>query len=72
MPNVTTVTCLFYTRDGSLAVRLLDRPVPDTITDNPVYPGMMHAIRALGMTQPILRSFKRTVDGAIPVFEETT
>ena len=71
MPRATTVTCLFYTRDGGLSVELLDSPVPETYTKNPTPPGMLHALHLLGM-QPLQRNFKRTVAGAIPVFEETT
>jgi hypothetical protein len=65
--KASPVTCLFVSRDGRLAVRLLDEPIPEQHQDIP--PGMQHAIMALGMW-PVVRTFKRTVDGKIPVFEE--
>lgn len=68
MRNATTVTCLFVSQDGRLSVQLIDSPVPAEHVMPVAPPGMMHACRVLGINP--VRSFKRTVDGSIPVFEE--
>lgn len=73
MPPTTTITCLFYTSQGSLSVKLIPQPVPAEWDDSVQMPmGVMHAVKLLGMQPPAGRKFKRTADGAIPVFEETT
>ena len=64
----TTVTCLFFSNDGRMSVKLLDAPVPAEYTEAAAPDGMFHACRVLGI-QPI-RYFKRTAEGSIPVFEE--
>jgi hypothetical protein len=68
MPPLTTVTCLFISQDGRLSVQLMPRPVPETYEIVTAPPGMMHACAVLGI--PPIRTFRRTVDGGIPVFEE--
>lgn len=59
--------CLFYSKAGALSVKLLDSPVPPEVSDPPMPMGASHACKLLGFSP---RIFKRTVDGAIPVFEE--
>lgn len=68
--KATTVTCLFVTRDGGLCVKLLESPIPPTWEEQPIPPGILHAVKLLGMQPVHGRSFKRTCDGHIPVFEE--
>jgi hypothetical protein len=64
-----TLTCLFLSKRGELAVHLLDSPAPEEYQIPPVPPGMMHALRLLGMADQV-RLFKRSADGAMPVYEE--
>jgi hypothetical protein len=66
--KATTVTCLFVSKDGRLAVHLMDAPVPAQHEIPAAPPGMMHACRVLGIAG--VRIFKRTVEGALPVYEE--
>jgi hypothetical protein len=63
----TTVTCLFVSQRG-LSVRLLAKPVPESWDEALAPAGMAHACRVLGV--PMIRTFKRTTEEAIPVFEE--
>lgn len=67
--KATSLTCLFWTKTGCMSVRVMDAPVQETFIEPIAPPGMMHALAALGMT-PLSRTFKRTCDGAMPVFEE--
>jgi hypothetical protein len=48
---------------------LLDSPVPEEYQIPPVPPGMMHALRLLGMADQV-RVFKRIASGAMPVYQE--
>jgi hypothetical protein len=66
--KATTVTCLFVSNDGRLSVKLLESPVPDHWAEPAAPPGMMHACVVLGIAP--VRMWKRTAEGAIPVFEE--
>jgi hypothetical protein len=66
--KVTTLACLFVSNDGRISIRLLDTPAPPQHEFPSVPPGMMHACQVLGL--PARRVFKRTVDGALPVYEE--
>jgi hypothetical protein len=63
--KVTTLTCLFVSKDGRLAVRLMDAPVP---SQHEIPVQRVHACRILGPAG--VRLFKRTVEGALPVYEE--
>jgi hypothetical protein len=60
---------LFFSKRGALAVHLLDSPVPEEYQIPTVPPGMMHALRLLGMTDQV-RVFKRVASGAMPVYQE--
>jgi len=64
-----TLACLFLSKEGALAVHLLDRPVPEKYHIPAVPPGMMHALRVLGMANEV-RVFKRIVSGTLPVYQE--
>ena len=66
--KVTTLACLFVSKRNHLAVRLIEPPVPE-IPGAGDYPGFQHAVRVLGMTDQI-RTFKRVVEGVLPVYEE--
>lgn len=64
-----TKTCLFVTKDGRLSVDIMGEPIPEVVTRvRPDLVGAAHACALLGITP--FRTFKRTVDGSIPVFEE--
>ena len=67
--KVNTRACLFISKRGDLAVRLLEPPLPEEYATPEVPPGMLHAVRLLGMPDQV-RIFKRTVEGAVPVYEE--
>ncbi len=67
--KVKTLACLFFSKRGELAVRLIEPPVPEEYKTPEVPPGMLHAVRVLGLSENI-RVFKRTVEGAIPVYQE--
>jgi len=67
--KVTTLACLFVSKDGRLAIHLLDPPLPPEYQVPSVPPGAPNAARALGVSATI-RIFKRSVEGAIPVYEE--
>ena len=62
-------TCLFVSKDGKLAIHLMDPPLPETYRMPTVPPGMVHAARLLGL-QVAPRAFARTAEGALPVYEE--
>jgi hypothetical protein len=64
-----TLACLFLSKHGALAVHLVDRPVPEKYHIPAVPPGMMHALRVLGMTDQV-RVFKRIASGQLPVYQE--
>lgn len=67
--KVKTRACLFISKGGDLAVRLIEPPFPEEYQTPEVPPGMLHAVRLLGLSDQI-RIFKRTVEGALPVYEE--
>jgi hypothetical protein len=69
MKKLALETCLIVSRDGGVAIQLLEPPLPKTFQIPPVPPGMMHAARLLGLTSTV-RSFNRTVDGVLPIYEE--
>jgi hypothetical protein len=69
MKKLALETCLFVGKDGGVAIQLLEPPLPKTYQIPPVPPGMMHAARLLGLTSTV-RSFNRTVDGLLPIYEE--
>jgi hypothetical protein len=67
--KVTTLACLFVGKDGGLAVELLEPPVPEEFRVAAVPPGAEHATRLLGLRHEE-RVFRRTAEGAVPVYEE--
>jgi hypothetical protein len=67
--KVKTLACLFVSKGGDLAVRLIEPPVPEEYQTPQIPPGMLHAVRVLGMSDRI-RAFKRTAADGIPVYEE--
>ena len=67
--KVTTLACLFLSKQDQLAVRLIEPPVPEEYQVPSIPPGFVHAVRVLGMTDQI-RTFKRVVEGVLPVYEE--
>jgi hypothetical protein len=67
--KVTTLACLFVGKDGGLAVELLEPPVPEEFRVAAVPPGAEHAARLLGLRHEE-RVFRRTAEGAVPVYEE--
>ena len=69
MQKVTTLACLFLSKRGDLSVQLIEPPVPEEFRTPPIPPGMLHAVRALGMGDQV-RVFKRIVEGVLPVYEE--
>jgi hypothetical protein len=68
--QLSSLACLFVSKDGGFAVRLIEPPLEASYEVPVVPPGMRHAIRLLGL-QSTIRTFRRTVDGALPVYEET-
>ena len=62
-------TCLFVSKNGGFAVRLLESPLQDHYEIPPVPPGMRHAVRLLGLSS-MIRVYRQTVDGGLPVYEE--
>jgi hypothetical protein len=67
--RVTTLTCLFVSKDGRLSIHQLEPPAPPEFQLQPVPPGMKHAAKVLGLpSEP--RVFKRTAEGSLPVYEE--
>ena len=69
MEKVTTLTCLFLSKHGHLSVKLIEPPVPEQFQTPEIPPGLLHAARVLGLSDTV-RVFKRTADGALPVYEE--
>jgi hypothetical protein len=67
--KVTTLTCLFISKSGGLAVRLIEPPLAEEYQTPEIPQGMLHAARLLGLMDQV-RVFKRTVEGALPVYEE--
>ena len=68
--RVTTLTCLFLSKDGDhLSVQLIEPPVPEEYQIPAIPPGMVHAVRVLGLAGQI-RVFKRIAEGALPVYQE--
>jgi hypothetical protein len=67
--KVKTLACLFFSKSGDLAVRLIEPPVPEEYKTPEVPPGMLHAVRVLGLSHQV-RVFKRTAEGKIPVYQE--
>ncbi len=67
--KVNTLACLFISNRGDLAVRLMVPPLPEEYQTPEVPPGMLHAVRLLGLSDRV-RTFKRIVEGAVPVYEE--
>jgi hypothetical protein len=63
-------TCLFVSKDGRLAIHLMEPPLPATFKTPTIPPGMVHAARVLGL-QVAERAFTRTAEGGLPVYEET-
>jgi hypothetical protein len=66
--KATKLTCLFVSKQGALAVHLLEAPLPAEQHIPSVSPGVKHPCRVVGGGP--LRLFKRTVEGEIPVYEE--
>jgi hypothetical protein len=67
--KVTAITCLFVAKDGAIAVRSIEPPLAERYEEPPVPPGMRHAVKVLGLLATI-RIYKKTVGGAMPVYEE--
>jgi hypothetical protein len=63
-------TCLMVSKDGRLAIQLIEPPLPATFKTPTIPPGMEHAVRVLGL-QAAVRAFTRTAEGELPVYEET-
>jgi hypothetical protein len=52
-----------------LSIHQLEPPAPAEFQLQPIPPGMKHAAKVLGLpSEP--RTFKRTVEGSLPVYEE--
>jgi hypothetical protein len=68
--KVTTLTCLFLSKSGDhLSIQLIEPPVPEEYHIPAIPPGMLHAVRVLGLADKV-RVFKRIADGALPVYQE--
>jgi len=67
--KVTTLTCLFLSKRGELAIQLIEPPVPEEYEIPKIPRGMLHAVRVLGLADRI-RVFKRIAEGALPVYQE--
>ena len=67
--KVTTLTCLFLSKRGDLAVQLIEPPVPEEYEIPQIPRGMLHAVRVLGLADRI-RVFRRIAEGALPVYQE--
>jgi len=65
----SSIICLFVAKNGAIAIRALEPPLEDQYEVPPVPPGMRHAVKAVGLLSTI-RTYKRTADGALPVYEE--
>ena len=51
--TVNTMACLCLSKRGELAVRLIEPPVPEEFQTPEVPPGMLHAVRLLGLSDQI-------------------
>jgi hypothetical protein len=67
--KVTTLACLFVSKDGRLAIRLMEPPLPSECFVPSIPPEMARAARDLGAA-PEIRAFKRAAVGTLPVYEE--
>ncbi len=67
--KVTTLACLVISKEGAIAVHLLEPPVPPELRIGEVSPGLRHAASLVGL-QVDGRLFKRTAEGTLPVYEE--
>ena len=67
--KVRTLTCLFIGRGQCHETRKIEPPLAEEYQTPEVPPGMLHAVRVLGLSEQV-RVFKRTVEGALPVYEE--
>ena len=67
--KVTTLACVFVSKDGQLSIRLVEPPLPLEYQVPTIPPGMAHAARALGLPAEI-RTFKRTAADGMPMYEE--
>jgi hypothetical protein len=67
--KVTTLACVFVSKDGQLSIRLVEPPLPLEYQVPSIPPGMAHAARALGLA-PEIRTFKRTAADGMPMYEE--
>jgi hypothetical protein len=67
--KVTTLACVFVSKDGQVSIRLIEPPLPLEYQVPSVPPGMTQAARALGLT-PEIRKFKRTAADGMPMYEE--
>jgi hypothetical protein len=68
--RVTTLTCLFVSKDGRLSIHQLEPPAPPKFQLQPMPSGMKHAAKVLGLLPFEPRVFKRTAEGSLPVYEE--
>jgi hypothetical protein len=67
--KVTTLACLVISKDGAIAVHLIEPPVPAEFRIGEVPRGLRHAAKLAGL--PVDgRLFKRTAEGTLPVYEE--
>ena len=69
MSRLNGHTCLFVSKNGALSVRLMESPLQDHYEVPPVPPGMRHAVRLLGLGS-MIRVYRQTVQGGLPVYEE--
>jgi len=67
--QINTRACLFISKDGDLAVRLLEPPFPEEYLTPEIPAGMLRAVRMVGLPDKS-RIFKLSVEGALPVYEE--
>jgi len=67
--RVNTLACLCLSKRGELAVRLMEPPVPEEFQTPEVPPGMLHAVRLLGLSDQI-RVFRRIAEDGLPLYQE--
>jgi len=67
--RVNTLACLCLSKSGELAVRLIEPPVPEEFQTPEVPPGMLHAVRLLGLSDQI-RVFRRIAEDGLPLYQE--
>jgi hypothetical protein len=65
----TAVTCLFVGKNGGISIRSVEPPLEEQYEIPPVPTGMRHAVQLLGL-MPMVRVYKRTAEGVLPVYEE--